>query len=78
MNKVRCFFFFFHFQRFFVLDNGLLKYSKSPIDVSKVAYYFKICVQIQPARVIKPHSHTRSIYDITPMKVVDGFRERAI
>lgn len=26
--------FFFILQRFFVLDNGILKYSKTPIDVS--------------------------------------------
>lgn len=31
-------FFFFPLQRFFVLDNGILKYSKSPIDVSNPDY----------------------------------------
>lgn len=28
----------FSLQRFFVLDNGILKYSKSPIDVSNPDY----------------------------------------
>lgn len=28
----------FSLQRFFVLDNGILKYSKSPIDVSNSDY----------------------------------------
>lgn len=56
----------------------MLKYSKSPIDVSKVEDHFKICIGIQPARVIKSHTHFRHIYDSAHIKVVDGFRERSV
>jgi len=45
----------------------MLKYSKSPIDVSKVQDYFKICIWIKPARVIKTHTYSRCIYDSTHM-----------
>lgn len=54
----------------------MLKYSKSPIDVSKVEDHFKICIGIQPARVINSHTHSRHIYDSAHMKVV--FRERSV
>lgn len=54
----------------------MLKYSKSPIDVSKVEDHFKICIGIQPARVINSHTHSRYIYDRAHTKVV--FKERSV
>lgn len=56
----------------------MLKYSKAPIDVSKVEDHLKICMRIQPARVIKSHTHSRPIYDSTHMTVVDGLKERSV
>lgn len=61
--------FFLSFQRFFVLDNGMLKYSKSPIDVSRLED-FKTFREVQSA-----HTHSRHIYESTHMKVVDEFKE---
>lgn len=48
----------------------MLKYSKSPIDVSR-AEDFKTSNEVLPA-----HTHSRHIYESTYMKVVDGFKDK--
>lgn len=47
----------------------MLKYSKSPIDVSRLED-FKTFREVQSA-----HTHSRHIYESTHMKVVDEFKE---
>lgn len=49
----------------------MLKYSKSPIDVSRVED-LKIFCEVQPA-----HTHCRHIYESSHIKVVDGFKDKS-